>query len=109
MATKTMIVLEDDYEGGKADETVRFGLDGATYEIDLSDKNADKLRKALSPFLEAARRTGGRSATKRGSGLSSGAVDTKAVRAWAASNGVSVSNRGRIPAQIVEQYRAAGH
>jgi len=108
MATKTMIVLEDDYDGGKADETVRFGLDGTTYEIDLSDKNADKLRKALSPFLEAARRTGGRS-TKRGSDLSTGAVDTKAVRAWAASNGVSVSSRGRIPAQIVEQYRAAGH
>ena len=67
MATKTTIVLEDDYDGGKADETVRFGLDGAMYEIDLSDKNADKLRKALSPFLEAARRTGGRSTTKRGS------------------------------------------
>jgi hypothetical protein len=109
MATKTTIVLEDDYDGGKADETVRFGLDGAMYEIDLSDKNAGKLRKALSPFLEVARRTGGRSSTKRGSGLSTGAVDTKAVRAWAASNGVSVSSRGRIPAQIIEQYRAAGH
>jgi hypothetical protein len=109
MATKTQIVFEDDVDGSKADQTVRFGLDGATYEIDLSDKNADRLRNALSPFLEAARRTGGRSSTKRGSGLSTGAVDTKAVRAWAASNGVTVSPRGRIPAQIVEQYRAAGH
>jgi hypothetical protein len=109
MATKTMITLEDDYDGGTADETVRFNLDGASYEIDLSNKNADKLRKALSPFLEAARRTGGRSTTKRGFDLSAGAVDTKAVRAWAASNGVSVSSRGRIPAQIIEQYRAAGH
>jgi hypothetical protein len=109
MATKTMIVMEDDYDGGKADETVRFGLDGAMYEIDLSDNNADKLRTALSPFLEAARRTGGRSTTKRGSDVSTGAVDTKAVRAWAASNGVSVSSRGRIPTQIIEQYRAAGH
>ena len=102
-------MLEDDVDGGKADETVRFGLDGTTYEIDLSDKNADSLRKAFSPFLEAARRTGGRATTHHGSALSSGAVDTRAVRAWAASNGVSVSTRGRIPAQIVAQYRAAGH
>jgi hypothetical protein len=109
MATKTMITLEDDYDGGRADETVRFSLDGASYEIDLSDRNADKLRKALSPFLEAARRTSDRSTTKRGSDLSTAAVDTKAVRAWAASNGVSVSSRGRIPAQIIAQYRAAGH
>ena len=109
MATKTMIMLEDDYDGGKADETVHFGLDGTTYEIDLSDKNAHQLRKALSPFLEAARRTGGRSTNKRSSGVSTGAVDTKAVRAWAASNGVSVSSRGRIPTKIIEQYRAAGH
>lgn len=107
MATKTVMTLEDDVDGSKADQTVRFGLDGATYEIDLSDKNADGLRKAFSPFLEAARRTGGRSTTTRG--LSTGAIDTKAVRAWAASNGVPISSRGRIPAQIVEQFRAAGH
>jgi hypothetical protein len=109
MASKTLIVFEDDVNGGKADETVRFGLDGATYEIDLSDSNADKLRKALAPFLDAARKTGGRSTTKRGFKRSPAAVDTRAVRAWAASNGVSVSDHGRIPADVVQQYRAAGH
>jgi hypothetical protein len=67
MASKTVIVFEDDVDGGKADETVRFGLDGATYEIDLSDRNADRLRKALAPFLDAARKTGGRPTRKRGS------------------------------------------
>ena len=109
MASRTLIVFEDDVDGGKADETVRFGLDGATYEIDLSDRNADRLRQALTPYLDAARKTGGRSTMKRGLKRSPVAVDTRAVRAWAASNGVSVSNHGRIPADIVQQYRAAGH
>jgi hypothetical protein len=109
MASKTLIVFEDDVDGGKADETVHFGLDGARYEIDLSDRNADRLRKALAPFLDAARKTGGRSMRNRGSKRSPVAVDTRAVRAWAASNGVSVSDHGRIPADIIQQYRAAGH
>ena len=109
MAQKTVIILEDDTDGSKASETVTFGLDGATYEIDLSDKNAGALRKALGPWLNAARRTGGRRGGSTTKATKSDLIDTKAVRAWAASNGISVSSRGRIPADVITQYQAAGH
>lgn len=106
MATKTVTELIDDLDGKPADETVSFGLDGVQYEIDLATDNAEALREALAAFAGAARRTGGR----RGAPVRVATdVDTKAVRAWAASNGVEVSTRGRIPAHVVEQYRAAGN
>ena len=111
MAQKTLVILEDDTDGTKADETVRFALDGTTYELDLSEANAKKLRGALEPWVKAARRTGGRrsssSASRNGNGHAE--VDLKAVRAWAASNGVELSNRGRVPAKVIEQYKAAGN
>lgn len=107
MARRVQVVLEDDIDGGNADETVTFAVDGAAYEIDLSEKNAQKLRDFLRPYIEAGRRSGGRSrrgpAPKRGG--SSG--DAAKVRAWAEANGVAVSSRGRIPADVLEKYEAA--
>jgi hypothetical protein len=108
---KTIIQLEDDLDGGKATETVNFALDGVEYEIDLSERNANKLRNSLSDFITHGRRVGGRA--KRGTGSAKArsfhGVDSKAVRAWADSNGVKLSSRGRIPADVVENYHAAGH
>ena len=83
MATKTVTELVDDIDGKPADETVSFGLDGVQYEIDLATDNAEALREALTPWAEAARRTGGRRAGGRPVKVSTD-VDTKAVRAWAA-------------------------
>ena len=106
MATKMTVVLEDDLDGGPADETVRFAVGGAHYEIDLSKKNAAALRKGLAPFIERARRPG---RGQRGRpGRSVAARDRSgAVRAWAKEQGIPVSDRGRIPASVVEQYEAA--
>lgn len=114
MATRTVTHMTDDLDGSAEDvDTVTFALHGATYEIDLSKDNQKKLEEALEPFLNVARRAGGgtRRATPRASGAaaSSGGtgVDAKAVRAWAAENGITVPSRGRIPNAVVEQYRAA--
>ena len=101
MAQRVQIVLEDDFDGGTADETVTFGLDGVEYQMDLSTKNAKRLRETLSPFVEKARKTGGR--RKRGTKASAGS-DLGAVRAWAAENGHKVSSRGRIPAAVLDAY-----
>ena len=100
MAQKVMIELVDDLDGMPADETVTFGLDGRTYEIDLSKKNAEKLRKALKPFVDGARRVAG-SKTKA---KVNGSGDAKAIREWAKSAGFELSNRGQIPREIREAY-----
>ncbi|GAA3605072.1 Lsr2 family protein [Kineosporia mesophila] len=107
MATRTVTELLDDMTGQQADETVAFSIDGVEYEIDMTKKNAAALRKAFAPWQDAARRVGGRkqSALKQ---VSTG-VDNRAVRAWAASNGYELSERGRIPAHVIEQYQAAGN
>jgi nucleoid-associated protein Lsr2 len=104
MARRTIVALEDDLDGGPADETVRFGVGGSDYEIDLSEKNAAKLRKQLAPFVEHAR---------RGSGQGHRPVRTAAsrrrsrdIRAWAREQGIQLSERGRIPAGIAAQYEA---
>jgi hypothetical protein len=107
MARRTIVQLVDDTDGSQAVETLTVGLEGVNYELDLSDKNAQKLREQLAPWLAAARRTGGRQASK--SKATSNNVDLKAVRAWAAANGVEVSSRGRVPASVIEQYQAAGN
>ena len=107
MASKTTVELIDDVDGKPAAETVAFGLDGVTYEIDLSEKNARALRKAVEDYVASARRTGGRKA--RSTTVVATGVDNRAVRAWAASNGIELSARGRIPAEIIEKYRAAGN
>jgi hypothetical protein len=107
VSSKVIVLLEDDFEGGKADETVEFGIDGTTYAIDLSDANAKKLRGALDGYISKARKVGGRRSSRKSS--AAGAVDLRAVRAWAASNGIEVSGRGRVSQTVLEQYRAAGN
>jgi hypothetical protein len=110
MAKKVTVTLIDDFDGsGAADETVDFGLDGVTYEIDLSSKNATKLRGDLKKWVEAGRRVGGRRRGRSGSGRRA-AVDREqsaAIREWARRNGHNVSTRGRIPADIIDAFHAA--
>ncbi|MEU3355908.1 Lsr2 family protein [Streptomyces sp. NPDC037389] len=110
MAQKVQVLLVDDLDGGEADETVTFALDGKSYEIDLTTGNADKLREALADYVKAARRTGGRASAARGKGRVATAVgspDTAKIRAWAKENGYNVNDRGRVPAEIREAYEKA--
>ncbi|MFG3260485.1 Lsr2 family protein [Streptomyces sp. NPDC048172] len=111
MAQKVQVLLVDDLDGGEADETVTFALDGKTYEIDLTTANADKLRSALEPYLKGGRRTGGRSARggKGGRAATGGGAgqDTAKIRAWAKEQGYEVNDRGRVPASIREAYEKA--
>jgi hypothetical protein len=114
MAQKVTTTLIDDLDGSEAQETVQFGLDGARYEIDLNAKNAAALRKALERYVTASRRSAGGRATRAASGgrrtaarRSGSGVDAKAVRVWAKENKVKIQPRGRIPAEILERYRAA--
>jgi Lsr2 len=111
MAQKINIVLSDDLDGSMADETVSFSLDGVSYELDLSSKNGDDMRKALEPFIVAARRVSrpNNHVPAQDAKRPFDAVDSRAVRAWAASNQVQLSPRGRIPASVLERFRAAGH
>jgi hypothetical protein len=104
MATKITVALEDDLDGGPADETVRFAVGGTAYEIDLNKKNARAFRKQLAPFVEHARRAGRGQRRPRSS---SSRQRSGAMRAWAKGQGIAVSGRGRIPASVVEQYEAA--
>ncbi|WP_431042949.1 histone-like nucleoid-structuring protein Lsr2 [Streptomyces sp. P1-3] len=109
MAQKVQVLLVDDLDGGEADETVTFALDGKSYEIDLNTANADKLRAALEPFTKSGRRTGGRAATGRSrarAGVGS-SQDTAKIRAWAKENGYEVNDRGRVPATVREAYEKA--
>lgn len=116
MAQRTVIQLTDDLDGkpipdGKG-ETIRFSLDRQDYEIDLAEKNAKALRDALGKFVSAARRAGGttpssRSRAARPSGGTSRDYDPKAVRAWAEAQGVEVSQRGRVPAELVAKFQEA--
>jgi hypothetical protein len=104
MAQKITVALEDDLDGGPADETIRFGVAGAEYEIDLSKKNARAFRKQLAPFVEHARKAGRGQRRPRTSSSRRRSGD---IRAWAKEQGIAVSDRGRIPASVVEQYEAA--
>ena len=106
MATKITVDLEDDLEGGPADETLRFGLGGMDYEIDLNKKNAARFRKQLAPYIEHARKAG-RGQRRRSGRTSSGRDRSGSIRAWAKGEGIAVNDRGRIPASVVEQYEAA--
>ncbi|BCJ38112.1 Lsr2 family protein [Actinocatenispora thailandica] len=114
MAQKVQVLLVDDLDGGEAAETVKFGLDGMNYEIDLSDSNAQGLRDALATYVGKARKLGrggvARSgAAPRNRGTSSAASDreqNRAIREWAKRKGLDISDRGRISADIVERYHA---
>lgn len=116
MAQKTIVQLVDDLDGttSASVETVAFGLDGVSYEIDLGDDNARKLREYLDDFIRAARRTGGRArrststVSSRTNGAGRSREQTQAIREWAKRNGHEVSDRGRIPTAVVDAFEAAG-
>ena len=111
MAQKVTVTLVDDLDGSTAEETVEFGLDGASYTIDLSSDNAGRLRDALEEYVDHARRAGGR---KRAGGrppagrpprpASADREQNQAIREWARKQGMKVSDRGRIPAEVLEAY-----
>ncbi|MEA5454791.1 Lsr2 family protein [Sinomonas sp. JGH33] len=111
MAQKVKIILVDDLDGGSADETVRFGLDGSSYEIDLSHANAAKLRESLVDYVAVARkstaRLGQAPRARAASGSSSRNSESAKIRQWARDNGYGVNSRGRIQAEIQEAYRKA--
>ncbi|MBF6047758.1 Lsr2 family protein [Streptomyces sp. NRRL B-1677] len=104
MAQRVVVTLSDDIDGGEAAETVTFGLDGKSYEIDLNTANAKKLRAALTPYLEAGRK---QSRSGKAYRRTSVAPDPAAVRAWARSHGMDVPPRGRIPKRVYEAFNSA--
>lgn len=111
MAQKIQTLFIDDIDGGAAEGTVRFALDGTEYEIDLNARHSEELRSALGHYVTHARKVGGaaRKGTARG-GRKTSNVDTVAVRTWAREQGIGIKERGRVPASVLEQYHAAtGH
>jgi hypothetical protein len=115
MAQKVLVEMVDDIDGEVANQTVPFGLDGVSYEIDLSDGNAAALRDVLARYVAAGRRTGGRKVRlAAGESATSKTPDTAAadrersrqIREWASANGYSVSERGRLPSEVTEAYDA---
>jgi hypothetical protein len=114
MAQRVTVVLEDDLTGGPAAQTMRFAFDGTDYEIDLSAKNAAAFGKQLAPYIEHARRSGraqpprpGRAQPPRPGRTTASRQRSGDIRAWAKEHGLAVSERGRIPASVAEQYAAA--
>jgi hypothetical protein len=99
------VLYVDDIDGSEAEGTIRFGLSGTDYEIDLNKKHADQFAKAIDPYIAAARKVGSLRRSARGTRASS--HDQSAVRAWAREQGIKISNRGRIPADVLAQYQAA--
>jgi hypothetical protein len=114
MAQKVTVSLVDDMDGTEAEETVEFGLDGATYQIDLSSDNAEALRGALADYVEHARRSGGRKRPPGRPGAraprtaSADREQNQAIREWARKQGFKVSDRGRIPSEVVEAFHQKG-
>ena len=116
MAKQIIHKLVDDLDGGDADETVKFALDGVQYEIDLSASNAGKLRDVFAPYIASGTKVGrggvgvgGRAARGRG-GATADREQNRAIREWAKKAGKDISDRGRIPQEIVDEYHAkAGH
>jgi Lsr2 len=113
VAKRTIHVLVDDIDGGEADETVKFGIDGIQYEIDLSKKNANKLRDVLAPYISSGSKVGrggvlagGRAASRARAGGAGDRDQNRAIREWAQSKGIPVSDRGRIKQEIVDRYNA---
>jgi hypothetical protein len=113
MARKVEVKLLDDTDGSKADETLTFGLDGTNYEIDLSAKNAERLRAELEKFMHVARRVGrgGIAPSRRGRGATAAPAkadraQNQAIRDWARRKGIQLSERGRIPRSVIEQYES---
>jgi Lsr2 len=111
MAQRTQVVFTDDIDGSEADTTIRFAVDGAASEIDLSAVHAGEFRKAVQPFIDAARKAGGsgasrRAGTSRASSRPSGPSPSD-VRAWAKDQGIEVKDKGRVPAELIVRFQAA--
>jgi hypothetical protein len=107
MAKQTIVTLVDDLDGSEAEEQIEFAVDGKTYEIDLSAGNSQKLRDALAPFVAAARRVSGGRRRAGGNSAPRPTVDreqNQAIREWAQQQGMKISERGRIPASVLEAY-----
>ncbi len=109
MAQKVQTLFIDDLDGSEAEGTVRFGLDGVEYEIDLNVSHAQELREALAPYVSAARRAGGgaRRPAKTGRKAPASGLNTTEVREWAKAQGIEVKDRGRVPAELVVKFKAA--
>lgn len=107
MAQRTQVIYTDDLDGSEAAGTVRFGLDGKDFEIDLSTANSDKLAKALEPFIAAARKVSARTNVRHAALPARKRHDLSAVRTWAREQGLKVSERGRIPSEVIAKYEAA--
>jgi hypothetical protein len=109
MAQKMQTLFTDDLDGSEADGTVRFGLDGADYEIDLNTAHAQELRDALARYVSAARRagSGARRPARVGRRASANGLNTPEVRKWAKAQGIDVKDRGRVPAELVVKFKAA--
>jgi hypothetical protein len=105
VAQRTQILYVDDIDGSGAEATVRFGVDGADYEIDLNKKHADQFAKAIRPYIDAARKVSSSRRAARGSRPAR--HNQSDVRAWARAQGLKVSDRGRIPADVLAKYEAA--
>jgi Lsr2 len=111
MAQKIQTLFIDDIDGGEAEGTVRFALDGNEFEIDLNSKHSSELRSTLVKYISHARKVGSVSRRPGARGVRKPTlVDTRAVRTWARQHGIDIKERGRVPATVVERYRAAeGH
>jgi Lsr2 len=108
MARQTTVTLVDDLDGSEAEEQVEFSVDGRSYEIDLSTVNASRLRDVLAPFISAARRTGARRAAAAAPPrATSDRARNQAIREWAIAQGMKVSERGRIPTNVLTAYHSA--
>jgi Lsr2 len=110
MAQKTVVTFEDDIDGTQAEGTVYFALNGVGYELDLSKKNRDKLLKAFQPYVSGGRKASSRASAARSSRGTASAPkkhDQSAVRVWARGKGMKISDRGRIPADVLAKYEAA--
>ena len=109
MAQKIQVLLLDDLDGSEAEGTVRFGLDGIDYEIDLNAEHAQALRDALARYVRAARRAGGaaRRPARGGRRAAASQMQSTEVREWAKAQGIEVKDRGRVPAELVARFRAA--
>ncbi len=110
MAQKVNIILVDDIDGSDATETLTFGLDGTSYEIDLNDEHASDLREALAPYLGHARKVSSgrkRSTSSRSTAAATPTHSAREIRDWARSNGYDVPDRGRIPGDVKDAFDAA--
>jgi hypothetical protein len=108
MARQIQTLFIDDIDGGPAQGTVRFGLDGTDYEIDLSAAHSEELHKLLAAYVTHARKAAG--TARRGPRGRRGAdpLDTRKVREWAKAEGIDIKERGRVPAEVIDKYKAAG-